>query len=94
MPKFSSEEIESFRGLSFAAMALKIFLKFVGPDDIPAEDLEKLTQKAYGPGSNFVVDSTRPFTLVTQFVTHNGEASSPCLPAALCVAPNRSCARR
>merc|ERR1712048_1153309 len=27
----------------------------------------------YGPGSNFDVDTTKPFTVVTQFVTDNGE---------------------
>lgn len=26
----------------------------------------------YGPGSNFAVDTTRPFTVVTQFITNDG----------------------
>ena len=26
----------------------------------------------YGPGSNFAVDTTRPFTYVTQFITDDG----------------------
>jgi cellulose 1,4-beta-cellobiosidase len=29
-------------------------------------------QKFYGNGSEFKVDTTKPFTVVTQFVTHDG----------------------
>lgn len=50
IPTFTSEELESWRSLSYADLAYHIISRFV--DDIPAEDLQKLINHSYSTFSH------------------------------------------
>lgn len=56
LPQFSAEEIESFKTLSYADLALKIVSPFVA-GEIPAEELEKIIADSY---SSFASDEVAP----------------------------------
>ena len=46
LPKFSAQEIASWRGLSYEELAYQVMAPFVG-DEIPASDLRQLIDSSY-----------------------------------------------
>lgn len=50
MPSFTSDELESWRLLSYSDLAFQIISRFV--DDIPADDLKSLVQRSYSTFSH------------------------------------------
>lgn len=48
VPQVSAQMLESWRGLSYPELAAQVLGLFI--DDIPSEDLARLTQAAYAPG--------------------------------------------
>ena len=57
VPQVSAETLESWRKLSYPELAAQVLGLFI--DDIPAEDLARLTQAAYAPGV-FACDEVVP----------------------------------
>ncbi|TFL09318.1 threonine synthase [Pusillimonas caeni] len=48
LPQVSAEQLEAWRALDYASLAAEVLGLFI--DDIPREDLNRLTQAAYAPG--------------------------------------------
>ncbi|MDX3894339.1 threonine synthase [Pusillimonas sp.] len=48
LPQVSAEQLEAWRKLDYASLATEVLGLFI--DDIPREDLNRLTQAAYAPG--------------------------------------------
>jgi len=48
LPQVSAEQLEAWRTLDYASLATEVLGLFI--DDIPREDLNRLTQAAYAPG--------------------------------------------
>ena len=46
IPKLSQEEIESWRSLSYADLAVNVISKFVDEDQVPAEKLADIVQRS------------------------------------------------
>jgi len=47
MPKFTSEELEGMRSMTFPELAFAIVSRFVGEKDIPAKDLKDIIDRSY-----------------------------------------------
>lgn len=76
LPKVSSEQLESWRGLSYPQLAYQVLRLFIG--DIPATDLERLVHAAYSPGL-FDHDSIVPLKPLDNGLTLLGLSQGPTL---------------
>lgn len=76
LPAISADQLESWRTLSYAQLANQILRLFI--DDIPAHDLERLTQAAYSPDL-FDHDSIVPLKPLHDGLTLLGLSQGPTL---------------
>lgn len=76
LPNISAEQLESWRALSYPQLAHQILRLFI--DDIPAQDLERLTQSAYST-ELFDDDNIIPLKPLSNGLTLLGLSQGPTL---------------
>ncbi|GAA4054845.1 hypothetical protein GCM10023063_49140 [Arthrobacter methylotrophus] len=76
LPRFTNEDLESWRSLDYAGLATAVLGLFA--TDIPREDLEQLTAHAYGEG-RFVSEDVVPLQKLDAQLTLVGLSEGPTL---------------
>ena len=76
MPHVSAVQLESWRPLDYAELAIEVIGLFAS--DIPREDLVRMCRAAYGP-ENFPADAVVPLTAIGDGVTLVGLSEGPTL---------------
>lgn len=76
LPRLDADTLESWRGLSYPALAVKVLGLFA--DDIPAAELERLVHAAYAPGV-FADDEVVPLRPLSEGISLLGLSEGPTL---------------